>query len=45
MKGNIIVDKKTFAANDFDTRNNTAPNATATDTANNNAFGEKKVGF
>ena len=44
-KGNIIVDKKTFAANDFDTRNNTAPNATATDTANNNAFGEKKVGF
>ena len=27
------------------TRNNTAPNATATDTANNNAFGEKKVGF
>ena len=45
VKGNIIVDKKTFAANDFDTRNNTAPNATATDTANNNAFGEKKVGF
>ena len=41
VKGNIIVDKKTFTANDFEAPNNTAANATATNTANNNAFGEK----
>ena len=41
VKGNIIVDKKTFTANDFDAPNNTAANATATSTANANAFGEK----
>ena len=37
--------KKTFAANDFDTGNNAEPNATATNTATDNAFGEKKVGI
>ena len=37
--------KKTFTANDFDVPNNTATNATATNTANNNAFGEKELVF
>ena len=41
VKGNIIADKKTFTANDFDEPNNTAANATATNTANDNVFGEK----
>ena len=41
VKGNIIVDKKTFTANDFNAPNNTADNATATNTANDDAFGEK----
>ena len=44
-KGNIIVDKKTFTANDFEVPNNTAANATATNNANDNAFGEKKFVF
>ena len=41
VKGDITVDKKTFTADDFEAPNNTAANATATNTANNNAFGEK----
>ena len=41
VKGAITVDKKTFTADDFDAPNNTAANATATNTANNNVFGEK----
>ena len=45
MKGNIIVDKKTLAANDFNSPNNTAANAIATNTENNNVFGEKKLVF
>ena len=45
VKGNIIADKKTFTANDFDGPNNTAANATATNTANDNAFGENKLVF
>ena len=45
VRGNIIVDEKTFTANSFNAPNNTAANATATSTTNNNAFGEKKVGF
>ena len=45
MKGNIIADKKRFTANDFDVPNNTAANATATNTANDNAFGEEKLVF
>ena len=41
VKGNIAVFKKTFTANDFEVPNNTAANATATNTENDNAFGEK----
>ena len=41
VTGNIIITKKTFAANDFEVPNNTAANETATNTANGNAFGEK----
>ena len=40
-KGNITVTKKIFTADDFEAPNNTAANAIATNTANNNAFGEK----
>ena len=40
VKGDITVDKKTFTA-DFEAPNNTAANATATNNANNNKFGEK----
>ena len=45
VKGNITVTKKTFTVNDFDAPNNTEANANATNTANNNAFGEKKLVF
>ena len=45
VKGNIIVDKKTFTVNDFNVPNNTEVNATATNNENNNAFGEKKLVF
>ena len=45
VKGNITVNKKTFTANDFEAPNNTADNTTATNNANNNAFGEKKLLF
>ena len=45
VKGNIIVDKKTLAVNDFNAPNNTAANAIATNTENNNVFGEKKLVF
>ena len=45
VKGTNTVDKKTFTANDFDPPDNTATNATATNTGNNNAFGEKKLVF
>ena len=41
MTGNIIVTKKTFTTDDIEAPNNTAANATATNNANNNAFGEK----
>ena len=44
-KGTITVTKKTFTANDIEAPNNTAANATATNTANDNAFGEKKFVF
>ena len=40
---NIVTKKKTFTADDFADPNNTADNATATNTANNNAFGDKKL--
>ena len=45
VKGNITVNKKTFTANDIEEPNNTAANVTATNTANNNAFGDKKLVF
>ena len=45
VKGNIIVDKKTFTANNFDAPNNVAANATATNAENDNTFGEKKLIF
>ena len=45
VKGNIIVDKKTFTANDFNASNNTASNETATNTANDNVFDGKKLVF
>ena len=45
VKGNITVTDKRFTANDFEVPNNTATNATATNTGNNNAFGEKKLVF
>ena len=45
VKGNITATKKTFTADDIDAPNNTAANVTATNTANNNAFGDKKLIF
>ena len=45
VKGNITVNKKTFTADDIEEPNNTVANVNATNTANNNAFGEKKNGF
>ena len=45
VKGDITVDRKTFTNNDFEDPNNTAANTTATNNANNNAFGEKKLVF
>ena len=44
-KGNITVTRKAFPADDIDAPNNTAANATATNNANDNAFGEKKFVF
>ena len=44
VKGKITVIKKRFTA-DFERPNNTNLNATNTNNANNNTFGEKKVGF
>ena len=45
VKGNITVTKKTFTINDFEAPNNTIVNAFATNTANNNAFSDKKLVF
>ena len=45
VKGNITVTKKIFTVDDFEEPNNTAANITATNTANDNAFGEKKLVF
>ena len=45
VKGNITATKKTFTADDIDALNNTAANVTAANTANNNAFGDKKLVF
>ena len=38
VKGDTIVDKKAFTADDFEAPNNTAANATATNNAYNNLF-------
>ena len=45
VKGTVTVNKKAFTADDFEEPNNTVANTTATNTANNNAFSEKKTGF
>ena len=45
VKGNITVTQETFTVNDTDAPNNTAANVTASNTANNNAFGDKKMVF
>ena len=45
VKGNIFVTKKTFTADYIDAPNNTAANVNTTNTANNNAFGNKKLVF
>ena len=45
VKGTITVAKKAFTADDFEAPNNTAANATATNTANDNALGGKKLVF
>ena len=45
VKGNITVTQKTFTADDIDAPNNTAANVNATNTVNNNAFGNKKLVF
>ena len=41
----LLLLKKTFTADDIEATNNTAASVTATNTANNNAFGEKKFVF
>ena len=41
----LLIKKKTFTANDFNAPINTADNATTTNTANDNAVGEKKLVF
>ena len=44
-QGTITVANKLFTADDFEAPNNTAANANATNTANDNAFGEKELVF
>ena len=43
VKSNITVNEKAFTADDIEDPNNTAANANATNNANNNAFGKKKL--
>ena len=45
VKENITVIKKTFTTADFERPNNTNLNATNTNNANNNVFGERKLVF
>ena len=45
VTGNIIVTKKRFTANNFEAPNNINLNATNTNNANNNVFGEKQLVF
>ena len=45
VKGNFTVTKKTFTSDDFEAPNNTDAIANATNAANDNEFGEKKLFF
>ena len=45
VKGTITVTKKIFTVDDFEAPNNTVANVNATNTANDNEFGEKKLFF
>ena len=45
VKGEITAVKKIFTVNDFEAPNNTVNNENATNTVNNNDFGEKKLVF
>ena len=45
VKRDIVVAKKIFTAAHFERPHNTNLNATNTNNANNNAFGEKKISF
>ena len=45
VTGNITVTKNTFTTDDTEAPNNTVDNVTATNNANNNAFGGKKLVF
>ena len=45
VRGTITVAKEIFTADDFEAPNNTGDNANATNTASDNAFGEKKLVF
>ena len=45
VKGTITVTKKAFTTDDTEAPNNTVANVNATNTANDNAFGEKKLVF
>ena len=45
VKGDITVTKKTFTADDINAPNDTAANATVTNNASDNAFGDKKLAF
>ena len=45
LKEILLLIKKAFTANDFEEPNNTAAIATATNAANDNTFGEKKLIF
>ena len=45
VKGTITLTKKAFTADDIEAPNNTVANANATNTLNDNAFGEKNLVF
>ena len=43
LQKETLLRKKAFTTNDFNAPNNTAANGTATNTANDNAFDERKL--
>ena len=45
VKGTVTVVKKNIYCDDFEAPNNAEANENATNTANDNAFGEKKLVF